>query len=116
LLQHFLTFLPHKEADPKSALGDLAKEATDKFLADFLALLAKQYGQEGAGEVINELEEAASGLSTSGTFSSVQDIELSLQVDVGPSAIGSQGSDRLSSVALEDMRSQCAMGNKAACP
>jgi len=109
MLQHFFRF-GFGDADPKSSAGDMAQEATAKFLSDLKALIEKNLGQQGAQDAIGQLEKAASELTQNGVFSNVRDIEMTLQPGASLPMMGAQPSQ-----IQEDAQRLCGMGNAAAC-
>jgi hypothetical protein len=121
LAQHGFRFFPHRDADPNGPLGKLAQDATAKFLADFKTQLVKNFGQEGADEMVRQMEKAGPELSQQGIDEIISRIAQSLGAPDTPAVIesaepspfpGGQGSSALQ----EELERQCALGNRAACP
>lgn len=71
-------------------------------------------GETGAAEAIKELETAAVRLSNVGVFTNIKDIAISVYARQGPSVIFAPGTGFSSPIA-DDLRRQCALGNRAAC-
>ena len=116
ILEHIATFFPHKDADPRSALGDLAVEATQKFLEDFKRLLVRDFGEEGAADFLLKMQAASGRLSESAIVSEIGRISEGVEATRSPGGQGpAQSNSQPSSHVQEDMQRQCAQGNPAAC-
>jgi RHS repeat-associated protein len=121
MLSHIMLF--GTGDDQSKADQSAAKDATQKFIDDFKALLVANFGQDGAADMLLKMRGAAAQLSLKALQAYVSNISQELNATAkdsdsvtgdqsqAPSATGPSRSDPVG----EDMQRQCADGNQAAC-
>jgi len=106
------------DADPNSALGNIAQQETSAFVADLKDRLVANFGADKAGEMFLKIQIAAQGLTKRAIRGHLSDIAVQLRGEARrPHRAIDAGSirSRFPSAVEEDRIRQCLAGNPAAC-
>jgi RHS repeat-associated protein len=118
ILSHIMRF--GRGDDTSKADENAARDATQKFLSDFKALLVANLGDEGAEDALLKIQTAASQLSPTAISGYINELSTSIDA-IAASQQNTTGSGAFNppqsglSEDTEEMQRQCGLGNPAAC-